>query len=267
MLVPITLGEIIYCEKCDNIKTVRYRTEALIKPPMIGYCERYREHTGICQDCVKKNHYKIVFENNLSLIQTYKYQFQSYRRFVGMVQTELHKLKEKVTPEFLEQLNPEVAERYRSNAGRTDLDAAKQYIAEIKTNLVAYITDTVNKRIASSRKFSNQDEYKKTEVQIQRLLAECEGYATYCLPYQPFRSRNILFPLFKHGSQFKRLCKGRPHTNDSFYQRINFQPKEIQTLMNDFGAFRAKSKVDMKRTFDKLINCLPARIVEEKFWQ
>lgn len=278
MLTPIILGEVITCEMCNNIKVKQYRWETppSIRSSIIGYCEKYLHHSGVCQECIEKYHYKVLSQAQYRLIHEYQKQVDTLKKMpTSFIERSILYFSQTISKEGLEELNPKAVEHYKNDTDYDELSMkylpARRYLAEIEPDIIAWIQKDASKRIAESQKYiCAEAQLTGTEKKVKSLLGNTENYLEYCLPDPVRMLRHSLSLPIKQGQQIKEICKDKRLVSGNFYQHEKNLKKQLQEMVNDSKKYEIcieEQDITNRPKFHEFMDKLPVRITENHFWR
>ena len=288
------------CEYCHHIRVEEHSVEYAVESPvpitpgrvLIGLLWEkvlrkredkqvfYHEEKGICQTCVEKRNLRVLTKKEMHLIEEFLRLGEKLERIKpGFIKMGIERFEKKLSPVSLERLNPEVTERYKQRreqaSEKEKLTLAKEYVKEIELDLWQHISNLIRESERKSR-YAMPGALEQMEWRMEHFLEETEEFNEYCqvhlhrgMPYP--KGGEIVMKLIKEkmesGERLQELCLGKVLTDEAFYLPVEYTRSTLIKKLEELKKMRLGVIVEEGDAFRGLLECLPARIVEEKFWQ
>ena len=235
----------------------------------------YLPYTGICEECIEKHHYHVLSGEESSLLYMYPKRAEHFGGVVKYIKSAIDSFYLILRKEFLVSLNQAVFERHKQEYDNASADRRlvleKQYIDEVKPDIIACIQNEAIARIAASKKRNDKRlRLLEEEKRVKQFLDETEGCGGYCddSPLSMQYTNYYVFPWYEV-RKLKDLCEGKRLTTVEFYPIMDDEVEALKSMIHDL-----KYKVDVDEAsitgvceFQQLLRGLPAWCTENNFWR
>lgn len=275
MVIAPPKAEIIYCKRCNNVKIIERSKEngllstflkkvsqkflgfdinVILGVPTFSKAKGvYWEEFGVCEDCVKKSDYNVIFEENHLLLR--------YMKNIQTLESKKEELKWTVVKHLdsyfdeavLAEITPEAFEQLRTSKHyglrREKRRLVLKYLMEVRETVVKYIYEQIEK---DEEFLQLKTEIVQSESEIKDFLKKSKNNIDGYVLIDNRRER------FLNSSKRKRLaqiCPGKNITNSKFYRPIHYSKYEVQRIVDN--TYKFKLNLDMREfigNFCELVN-------------
>lgn len=291
-----TAYDITCCKSCNHIRVEKYRTmhplvygSYMPYSPWVWIWKKQQKKDGmvyfftqtkLCYHCVKKRNFWVLSRKDKNLVENFMRLAQKLERIrLDYIKNAVEEFERTLTPEKLERLAPDAIERYQSQKGAGDseqeLILAKAYLTEIEPYLLTRITNRITEHQRKNR-YVMPGALDEAEAKIKNFLEKTEGYEFFCQRDIPFNE-----PIHKDGKLLRSLdekaeqknkklqsyCAGKELTLEAFHMPVEYTRESLMKQLKWWENLRAQTALEQSDAYQKLVEGLSLRVVENDFWK